>query len=92
MTTVIANRGFYYIPHLVKNIKNEKGINPKYLEKHYAPFDSSAFNRVIDGMHGAVTGGTSTEAQLPGIEVCGKTGYGSESAWEKPFRFCYLCS
>ena len=74
MTTVIANRGFYYIPHLVKNIKNEKGINPKYLEKHYAPFDSSAFNRVIDGMHGAVTGGTSTEAQLPGIEVCGKTG------------------
>lgn len=74
MTTVIANRGFYYIPHLVKNIKNEKGIDPKYLEKHYTPFDTSVYNRVIDGMRGAVTGGTSTEAQLPGIEVCGKTG------------------
>ncbi len=74
MTTVIANRGYYYTPHLVKAIKNEKGIDPKFLEKHYTPFDTSAFNSVIEGMHGAVTGGTSTEAQLPGIEVCGKTG------------------
>jgi penicillin-binding protein 2 len=74
MTTVIANRGYYYIPHLVKNIKNEKGINPKFLEKHFTPFDTSVFNRVIDGMRGAVMYGTSTEAQLPGIEVCAKTG------------------
>ncbi|HEY4785330.1 MAG TPA: penicillin-binding protein 2 [Bacteroidales bacterium] len=74
MTTVIANRGYYYIPHLVRNIKNEKGIDPKFLEKHYTPFDTSTFNRIIAGMRGAVVNGTSTEAQLPGIEVCGKTG------------------
>jgi penicillin-binding protein 2 len=74
MTTVIANRGYYYIPHLVKSIKNEKGIDPKFLEKHYAPFDTSVFRSVVDGMRGAVVGGTSTEASLPNIEVCGKTG------------------
>jgi penicillin-binding protein 2 len=74
MTTVIANRGYYYIPHLVKSIKNEKGIDPKFLEKHYSPFDTSVFRSVVDGMRGAVVGGTSTEANLPGFEVCGKTG------------------
>jgi len=74
MTTVIANRGYYYTPHVVKNIKNENGIDPKFLEKHTSPFDTSVFNRIITGMRGAVTGGTSVVAQLPDIEVCGKTG------------------
>lgn len=74
MTAVIANRGYYIAPHLVKSIKNENGIDPKFLEKHYTPFDTSVFRTIVDGMRGAVTGGTSTEASLPNIEVCGKTG------------------
>jgi len=74
---LIANRGYYYIPHFVKSI----GGNPKdkllapYLEKH-APthIPDSAFNAVIAGMEDVVTHGTGRVAILPGVEVCGKTG------------------
>lgn len=74
MTAVIANRGYYYTPHLVIGIKGKSGIDPKFYEKHQTPFDTAVINRVIDGMEGAVLGGTSTVARLPGIRVCGKTG------------------
>lgn len=74
MTTVIANRGYYYIPHAVKSIGNKKNLDPRFYEKHTAPFDTSVFRSIVDGMRMAVTAGTSTEANLPGFDVCGKTG------------------
>jgi penicillin-binding protein 2 len=74
MTTVIANRGFYYIPHLVKSIKGSPLIDERFKKKHIVPFDTADFNIIIKGMRSAVTGGTSTVANIPGIEVCGKTG------------------
>lgn len=74
---LIANRGYYYIPHFVKSI----GGNPKdsllkeYLVKHTPTHISdSAFESVIMGMEDVVTHGTGRVAILPGIEVCGKTG------------------
>jgi len=74
MTAVIANRGYYYTPHLVKAIKGKDGIDPRFTEKHVTPFDTSVFTIIVNGMRGAVTGGTSVEANLPGFEVCAKTG------------------
>lgn len=74
MTAVIANRGYYYVPHLVKNIKGKPSIDKRFMEKNYVPFDTADFTIIIKGMRSAVTGGTSTVANIPGIEVCGKTG------------------
>lgn len=74
---IIANHGFYYIPHLVKSI----GGNTKapelapYLEKHVVTHISDdAFTTVGLGMQDVVDKGTGRVAQLPGIEVCAKTG------------------
>jgi penicillin-binding protein 2 len=74
---IIANRGFYYTPHFVKSIGN----NPKdsvlrpFLEKHVVTHISdTAFSTVALGMQDVVDHGTGRVAQLPGIEICAKTG------------------
>lgn len=73
---IIANRGYYVIPHSVKAIEN-KPLNRKFRERHYVAIDSSYFEPIIDGMQGAVNGpgtGTALIARLPDIIICGKTG------------------
>lgn len=73
--TVIANRGYYYTPHLIKQI-GEKTELSEYRKKHYTKIDSSYFEVVIDGMERVVNGngGTGFRARLDSIIVCGKTG------------------
>jgi penicillin-binding protein 2 len=77
MTAAIANRGYYYIPHLVKKIGNSTDINQQYRIKNKISIDSANFEAVILGMEEAVNGGagaTATVAALKDIIVCGKTG------------------
>jgi penicillin-binding protein 2 len=71
----IANRGFYYIPHLVKSIGKDKRPLPKYAEKHFTTIDSSYFLIAVDAMQQVVDAGTGRYwAKLPDVVVCGKTG------------------
>lgn len=72
----IANRGYYYIPHLQKDTE-ECPIDSKYRERHYTMVDTSYFSEIVTGMRMAVAGGpgaTARVANIPGVEVCGKTG------------------
>ncbi|MEO5645586.1 MAG: penicillin-binding transpeptidase domain-containing protein [Bacteroidia bacterium] len=70
----IANRGYYYTPHVIKKIGNRNPLE-KWSLKHYTLVTSTqAYEDVIDGMAKAVTEGTSRVALIPGIEVCAKTG------------------
>lgn len=69
----IANHGYYYIPHLQKDTEDAP-IDARFRERHYTMVDTSYFQEIIKGMAMAVTGGTGRIAQIPGIEVCGKTG------------------
>ena len=73
---IIANKGYYIKPHLVKGIGNDKHIEPKYKEKHFVDIDAKHFEPVIDGMQDAVNTntGTATESRLRNIIMCGKTG------------------
>lgn len=78
LCATIANRGYYYIPHIVKDSKNVT-IEDKYKEKQYTMVDTVHFHKVIDGMYRAVnsgfgSGGTATVAAVEGLEICGKTG------------------
>jgi penicillin-binding protein 2 len=72
---IIANRGFYYNPHLLKNINNEPivGVNT---QKIFTPFDKNHFDVVVDGMDQVVNEeyGTGYYARMADIRVCGKTG------------------
>jgi penicillin-binding protein 2 len=76
MAAIIANRGFYYIPHIVKSTGDGEQIAPLYYEKQFCGIDEGHFEHTVEGMHLATTGpgGTAWRAQIPGIEVCGKTG------------------
>ncbi len=79
MVSVIANRGHYYTPHLVKAIDGLDGIEPRFNMKNQSTIDSVWFNYVVEGMDMAVngppgSGSTGRIAAIPGITVCGKTG------------------
>lgn len=73
---IIANRGYYVKPHVVKSIGEQHLIKPKFKEKQYVGVDTKHFEPVIDGMQDAVNTsiGTATESRIPGILMCGKTG------------------
>ncbi len=77
MTATIANRGWYYTPHIVKKTEKSDKIDRRFMEKHFTTIDSVHYTPVVDGMDLAVNGGpgsTARIAKIPGITVCGKTG------------------
>jgi penicillin-binding protein 2 len=75
MSATIANKGYYYSPHLVKSFKNDTTQIPlKYRTKHFTKIDTGHFRPVIDGMEDVILAGTARVAQIPGIKICGKTG------------------
>ena len=78
LCAIVANRGFYYIPHIIKASEGVE-IDPKYYEKQYTKVSLEHFPKVIKGMwravnSGAGMGGTAWIAHIDGIDVCGKTG------------------
>ncbi len=78
LAAIMANRGYYYIPHLIKESEGVE-IDPKYKEKQYTKVDRKHFETAVEGMYRAVNGGskatgTALNAKIPDIEVCGKTG------------------
>lgn len=73
LSATIANRGWFITPHVVKAIQDTV-IPSQYTERHHPTIDQKHYLTVVEGMRGAVTGGTCRRAAIPGIEVCGKTG------------------
>lgn len=70
----IANRGYYYNPHLVKAIGENNLQRPEYTTKRYVGIDSSYFEIVINGMQKVVDAGTAAYSKIRDIPFCGKTG------------------
>src|SRR5699024_9757575 len=74
MTAVIANRGWYYTPHVLKEVEGEPAIDEKVTEKHYSKVDKENLEPIVEGMHDVYKHGTARASQIPDIEICGKTG------------------
>ena len=74
MLAVIANKGYYIRPHVVRAIGNRDSLNTQFNEKVYSKIEPRHFETVLQGMKMVVTAGTGRGAQIPGIEVAGKTG------------------
>ena len=76
MTTILANRGYYYTPHIIKNISGEIAIDSNFTIKKYCSIDEKYFSPIIDGMNNVVNGteGTAKNCKIPDYEICGKTG------------------
>ena len=72
---IIANRGYYYTPHLIKHVEGRDSIDSRFYERHYTMVDSINFVPIVEGMWRSVNvAGTSRRAYLEGWDVCGKTG------------------
>ena len=71
----IANKGYWYPPHLAKQFKDSKTLIPlRFRTKRKIDIDPQYFQIIIDGMAECVNRGTATIARIPDIQVCGKTG------------------
>ncbi len=69
----IANRGYYIIPHVVKEVQGMP-LDTLYTRKHHTMVQPKHYDAVIEGMRQAVLGGTCRAANSSAYEVCGKTG------------------
>ena len=69
----IANRGYYIVPHVVKEVKGQK-LDPKYTKKHYTKANRHAYESVVKGMRSSVLGGTCHRMNRSDYAICGKTG------------------
>ncbi len=74
VTAAIANRGWFYTPHILKAIKDDPIKNEKFTVKQYTSIESKYFDPIVQGMYDVYNYGTARFLQVPGIEICGKTG------------------
>ena len=76
MTAILANKGYYYTPHIIKSISGELSIDSNYTTKKYCSIDKQHFTPIINGMEQVVYGkeGTAKYCKIPNYEICGKTG------------------
>lgn len=75
LSAIVANRGWYYPPHIIKQVGNQPKPE-RFRTKEYTGVDAEHFDPVVNAMQKVVeqTGGTARRARIPGIEICGKTG------------------
>jgi penicillin-binding protein 2 len=78
-TAAIANRGYFYTPHIVKKIDKQTIDNPNYTIKKQTTISKEHFIPVIGAMHEVFKTGTGRWSQVKGIEICGKTGTAENS-------------
>ncbi len=74
VTATIANKGWYYTPHILKAIDGTSIKDEAYTTKKFTTIDEEHFEPIIEGMHDVFNYGTAKFLRVPGIEVCGKTG------------------
>jgi len=76
ITAIIANRGFYFTPHIVKKIGYENISNEQFVKKKYTTIDPAYFAPIIDGMQMVLEDedGTAKNCRIDYLTICGKTG------------------
>ncbi len=76
LTAIIANKGYYFTPHVIKEKKNINYDNKKYKEKIFTDIDPKYFDVVIEGMYQVYEGehGTTRWYKIKDLQICGKTG------------------
>jgi penicillin-binding protein 2 len=74
MTAAIANRGYFYTPHVVKSVGPDHIIDKRFTTPHRIDIDTANFEEIVLGMEEAVKTGTAAGVKLKDIVICGKTG------------------
>ena len=76
LACIVANRGYYITPHLVRYYGPDSTRNEEFYERHETGINPAYFEIAANGMYDVVhgAGGTARRANIPDIDVCGKTG------------------
>jgi penicillin-binding protein 2 len=79
VTSIIANKGYYYVPHFIDSIQNETSSDTLFLDKYrhkhtVTNISNEDYQAVLDGMHDVTVYGTASFLKIPGVEYCAKTG------------------
>ncbi len=74
LAAILANKGYFYTPHLLQDYSEIFATDNPYQVKQFVGIDSIHFDPVIKGMERVIKTGTAQIANIPGIDVCGKTG------------------
>ena len=73
-TAAIANKGYFFTPHILKGVDKRPIENATFTEKKQTTIDKKHFSPVVDAMYEVFKTGTGKWSQVKGIEICGKTG------------------
>lgn len=74
LAAMIANRGYFYTPHLVRSVGNPNNVQKQFSKRNESGINREYFDVVIEGMLDAVEGGTAAMSKIDSITMCGKTG------------------
>ena len=76
LACIVANRGYYITPHLVRYYGPDSTRNEEFYTRHETGIPRAYFDIAANGMYDVVhvAGGTARRANIPDIDVCGKTG------------------
>ena len=69
----IANRGYYYVPHVVRKVQGEP-LDTTFTRRHYTMANRRAYDLTVAGMRSSVLGGTCRHLGSLPFDICGKTG------------------
>jgi penicillin-binding protein 2 len=74
IVAIVANRGVFYTPHILKSYGKDGKVPEEFTKKRYTTVDTSHFEAVVEGMQRVVNSGTARSARIDSVQVCGKTG------------------
>ena len=74
IAAIVANRGYYITPHIVKAVGAIDNLNKPMMKRHETTVDPSHYDAIVKGMRDVVIAGTARNAHIDNIAVCGKTG------------------
>ena len=76
IAAIIANKGYFYTPHIIKGIEGEYKIDSNFTTKKYTTINPKHYENIIDGMERVVSSSTGTANNIfsDDIVICGKTG------------------
>lgn len=69
----IANRGYFYVPHVVRKVQGEP-LDTAFTRRHVTMANRRAYDYVVAGMRSSALRGTCRELGKYDFEACGKTG------------------
>ena len=74
MMAAIANGGWWYVPHVVRQVESTDSLLAPFRRRRNSNFDPAVFPPVHEGMTRVVASGTGRMASVPGVIVGGRTG------------------